>query len=355
MTYRVLALPNRPAISLPVLRKVRELALAGATIIGQKPVAATSLQDYPRCDAEVRQIADELWDQGKVLGATSVREVLLARGIKPDFEAVPVEGTAKPMEIDYLHRSSRDEEIYFVANRSPAAARMTCTFRVAGKAPEIWDAVTGQHRFAAAYREFDGRVQIPLDFAPCGSWFVVFRESASSHPASAQANQPVFEPRADLDGAWTVKFNPEWGGPSSTRFDRLASWTENPDPGIKYYSGTAIYVKTFDLSGAPIQARARVWLDLGEVRELAQIRLNGEDLGIVWTPPYRVDITDAVKPVGNALEVEVVNFWPNRIIGDQSLPLEQRFTRTNIRKLTKDTTLMESGLLGPVRLLWARE
>jgi hypothetical protein len=129
------------------------------------------------------------------------------------------------------------------------------------------------------------------------------------------------------------------------------SWSTRPEPGIKYYSGTATYTKTFDLPAALAKLRRRVWLDLGSVRELAEIRLNGKALGIVWAPPFQVDITDTVKPGGNALEVEVVNFWPNRIIGDQLLPPEQRLTRTNIRKLTQDTPLMESGLLGPVRLM----
>ena len=355
VTYRVLVLPNRPAISLPVLRKVRQLALAGAIVVGQKPVEATSLQDYPGCDAEVRKIADELWDTGRVLSGKGVREVLLAGGVKPDFEVAPLEAAAKPVEMDYLHRSAPGEEIYFVANRSPQSARMVCTFRVTGRAPEIWDAVTGRHRFAAAYREIDGRVQMPLDFAPCGSWFVVFREPATAHRPRAQANDPVFEPRADLAGEWTVKFDPKWGGPVSARFERLTSWTERTEPGIKYYSGTATYTQAFDLPGTAAQAGERTWIDLGDVRELAQVRLNGKDLGIVWTPPFRVDITDAVKPAGNVLEIEVVNFWPNRIIGDQSLPPDQRLTRTNIRKLTKDTALMESGLLGPVRVLRAVE
>ena len=355
MSYRVLVLPNRPAISLPVLRKVRELALAGATIIGQKPVAATSLQDYPRCDAEVRQIADELWDQGKVLAGKSAREVLLARGIKPDFEAVCTEKAPKTVEMDFIHRTAAGEDIYFVANRSPEAARMLCTFRAAGKAPELWDPVSGQHHFATAYHEVEGRVQMPLDFAPCGSWFVVFREPATSHAAHAEANNPVFEPRGELAGAWTVKFDPKWGGPASTQFERLESWTRSATAGIKYYSGKATYTKTFDLPGASAKAGERTWLDLGDVRELAEVRLNGKDLGVVWTPPFRVDITDVAKPAGNVLEVTVVNFWPNRIIGDQSLPSEQRFTRTNVRKLTKETALMESGLLGPVQLLRARE
>ena len=206
---------------------------------------------------------------------------------------------------------------------------------------------------AAAYEEKDGLTTLPLGFAPCGSCFVLFREPASQHPPTALSNTPKLEPSQELAGPWTLKFDPKWGGPVSARFDQLVSWTARSETGIKYYSGTATYEKTFDLPAASSnpQHATRLFLDLGNVRELAEVRLNGKSLGVVWAPPFRVDITDAAKPTGNALEVEVVNFWPNRIIGDQLLPLEKRFTRTNIRKLTKDTSLMDSGLLGPVRIL----
>ena len=161
----------------------------------------------------------------------------------------------------------------------------------------------------------------------------------------------LFKPIQELTGPWTVKFHPKWGGPDSAAFDQLASWTARSEPGIKFYSGTAIYQNTFDLPESEIRnPRALIQIDLGNVRELAEVRVNSKSLGIVWTPPFQVDITSAVRAGANSLEVEVVNFWPNRIIGDQSLPLEKRLTKTNIRKLTKDTPLMESGLLGPVVL-----
>ena len=144
---------------------------------------------------------------------------------------------------------------------------------------------------------------------------------------------------------------------SSTRavtFERLHSWTEHTNAGIRFYSGAASYWKSFDAPASVLAQRpSALWLDLGSVRELAEVRLNGKSLGVLWAPPWRVEITDAVKPGTNTLAIEVVNFWPNRIIGDQFLPPEKRFTRTNIRKLTKDTPLMPSGLLGPVRVLVA--
>jgi hypothetical protein len=288
--------------------------------------------------------------KGRVISGQTAREVLLAEGVLPDFE---VSGGKPDAMFDYLHRSTQGAEIYFVANRSNRWEEVRCTFRVHNKAPELWDAVSGERYFAAAYQEESGRTTLPLEFSPCGSCFVVFREPASQHPPTSLSNSPQLKPALELTGPWTAKFDPRWSGPASAQFDQLASWTTRAEFGIKYYSGTASYTKTFD---APFAARItdhapRLFLDLGHLRELAQVRLNGKDLGIVWAPPFRVEITDTVKSTGNALEIEVVNFWPNRIIGDQFLPPEQRLTRTNIRKLTKGTPLTESGLVGPVQVL----
>ena len=366
MSYRMLVLPDRPAISLPVLRKVKELVEAGATIVGSRPVEATSLQNYPECDADVTKLANELWGsagkgesdaasrrvgKGRVISGQTGRQVLLADGVQPDFAFEPVAGTPESaVDVDYIHRRNGAAEIYFVANRSNRWAELRCTFRASGKAPELWNAVTGEHRFANAYEEKNGRTTVPLSFAPCDSWFVVFREPASAHPATEPSNHRQFEPLAELTGPWTVQFDPKWGGPASAQFDSLVSWTKRPEPGIKFYSGTATYRKTFNLPASAENGR-RMFLDLGAVRELAEVHLNGRNLGVVWAPPFRMDITEAVRPADNRLEVEVVNFWPNRIIGDAALPPEKRLTRTNIRKLTKNTALMESGLLGPVQLM----
>jgi hypothetical protein len=361
MSYRLLVLPDRALISLPVLRKLKELVANGATVIGPKPVEASGLTGYPQCDAEVAALAGEIWGDcdgrsvkehafgnGRIVWGLTARELLLSCGVKPDFAVAGVQPDAM---IDYIHRTAGDTEIYFVANRSNRWENAHCSFRVSGKAPEIWNAVTGERQFAQAYEEKDGVTTLPLEFTPCGSTFVVFREPSSKHPAQARSNSIKLEPCGELSGPWTVRFDPKWGGPASTLFDTLASWTTMPDPGIKYYSGSASYEKGFDTPTGFNAKGGRLWLDLGDVRQLAEIQVNGKSMGIVWAPPFRVDITDALLPTGNKLVVEVVNFWPNRIIGDQSLPAKDRFTQTNIRKLVKDTPLMESGLLGPVRLL----
>ena len=370
MSYRVLVLPNRQSISLPVLRKLKQLIQAGATVIGPKPVRTHSLSEYPQSETEVAQIANELWadcdgksvrqhtfGKGRVFDGLTAREVLSSDGVKPDFDCragdVPASTAPRPSPVlDYVHRAANDAEIYFVANPSNGWEEANCTFRVAGKAPEFWDPVSGTTRPTTAWSQADGQTTLPIQFAPYGSMFVVFRKPITGPPAPIpQRNFPAFGSPWEVTGPWTVEFDPKWGGPKSVVFDPLMSWAQRPEEGIKHYSGTALYRKTFDLPEALRRPGQHLTLDLGDVKELAEVRLNGKSLGVLWAMPFRVDVTGVIQPANNQLEIEVVNFWPNRIIGDQSLPPEKRFTRTNIRKLTKDIPLMPSGLLGPVRIL----
>ena len=351
MSYRVLVLPARNQISLPVLKKISELVNAGATVIGPKPTHAETLQNFSNQDAAVRKIAAELWGgknlDGRVITDKTAREVLLADGILPDCEIQSTGG-----DFDFIHRMDDAAEIYFIANRATNAATAVCTFRVSGKAPELWNAVTGERIFAPAYEERNGRTIIPLAFNPCGSWFVIFREASSAHPATAKLNAPELQTVQELSGAWTVHFNPKWGGPETAQFDSLVSWLTRPEPGIKFYSGTAVYEKKFAVDNSKFRVQnTKLLLDLGNVREIAEVKVNGKSCGTVWCPPWRVDVTDAVEAGENKLLIEVVNFWPNRIIGDASQPKDQRLTRTNIRKLTDKTPLEPAGLLGPVALL----
>lgn len=166
----------------------------------------------------------------------------------------------------------------------------------------------------------------------------------------------------DLTGPWTVRFDTKWGGPESVEFAQLVDWTRRPEEGVKYYSGKATYEKTFvfnaelDETHPPDPSRVEtvrpsILLDLGEVRYVAEVRLNGENLGVLWTRPFVVDITDSVKAGENKLEIDVVNLWPNRLIGDSKLPPEKRYTVTNVQKFyAGDKPLLPSGLLGPVEI-----
>lgn len=350
VSYRLLVLPERTVMSLPVLRKLEQFVAAGATVVGPKPTRATGLKGFPASDSELQTIANRVWRSARVITNQTARDVLMAADIEPDFECLS--GVPSPADINYIHRVADRTDIYFVANRSTNAMAANCAFRVTGRAPELWNPVTGERTFATAYSEQEGRTLVPLDFDPCGSWFVIFREPSAAHPASTERNGVRTKTLAAISGPWTVSFDPKWGGPVSAQFDSLVSWTERTESGIKFYSGTASYRKTFELPDSGLKAPdSRLFLDLGDVRELAEVKVNGQSCGITWTPPFRVDISQAVRPGANQLEVEVVNFWPNRIIGDAPLPKEQRLTKTNIRKLTSENQMMRSGLFGPVQLV----
>jgi hypothetical protein len=208
---------------------------------------------------------------------------------------------------------------------------------------EIWDPVTGAQRSVTNSKQENGYTTIPLQFAPFQSFFIVFKKTQNKKPAYTISSYTVVQ---ELTGPWTVHFDKEWGGPSSIVFDQLEDWTKRPEEGIRFYSGTATYVKQFD---APKTNGKKYWLHLGTVKNIADIKLNGKSLGIVWTSPWQVDITHALQPAGNKLEIEIINCWPNRLIGDAALPPEKRKTHTNI-KFKPDTPLMSSGLLGPVTI-----
>lgn len=358
MSYRLLVLPERKAMPVEVLRKIRELVAAGATVVGPKPERDSGLKNYPQCDAEIKRLADELWGpcdgrsitehrfgKGRVVWGQTLRDVLAANHVPPDFAFT---GGGNDAFIDFIHRTTGNAEIYFLANRSAREETVNCTFRVDGRLPELWDPTTGAMCKANAYVIADGRTTVPLRLPSYGSTFIVFRSPAPAKQ-NAGRNFETFKTEQELTGPWTVQFDPKWGGPKSVQFDQLVSWTNRPEDGVKFYSGTAVYRKTFDLAESARGPGKRIYLDLGVVRDLAEVRLNGKTLGTLWTAPWRIDITDTVKPTGNRLEIAVTNLWPNRLIGDAALPVEKRLAKTNIA-LSKDQPLLESGLLGPARI-----
>ncbi|MBC7336644.1 MAG: hypothetical protein H5U01_10285, partial [Clostridia bacterium] len=215
MSYRLLVLPSHGVISLPVLRKVAELAQAGAVIVGPRPKECPSLSDD---EAEHQRLVAELWDKDKVISDRPAREVLQSLGLPPDCEFV---GGDAESDLDYIHRRAGEVDIYFVANRNPRPEQVTAIFRVSGKAPELWNAVTGERQFARVYTEHEGRTSVPLNFAACGSWFVIFREPTSRHPAERGPAFPQWNALAEIAGPWRVTFDPKWGGPGTVIFEKL--------------------------------------------------------------------------------------------------------------------------------------
>jgi hypothetical protein len=360
MTYRLMVLPNRTSMPLEVLRKLKELVAAGMTLIGPKPQQTPGLADYPECDRQLEAEANDLWGNcdgravkerrfgtGRVVWGVSAREILTRDGVSPDFEH---DGGGETF-LDWIHRSDGSREIYFVVNRKDQQESRTCTFRVSGRQPKILDPVTGGIRDARAFDQSGKRTALPLEFAPFGSMFVMFdKPIPETENGAGRTNGEALAPAGRIPGPWNVRFDPKWGGPASVQFPELSDWTHRPKDGIKFYSGTATYFNAFLINAGHGQ---RVFLDLGDVKEVAEVRLNDKEVGIVWTRPYRLEITAAVHDGENKLEIDVVNLWPNRMIGDGPLPPEKRFTTTNIPNYYehKPQTLLPSGLLGPVTVL----
>ena len=349
MRYRILVLPDHRVLSLAALRKVRELVEAGATVVGPKPERAVSLVGSADGAEEFARLAEMTWDTTRpkhALEGVTPPEALRGLGIAADFS----HDGADAAQIEWVHYTITEGDLYFVAHQTEEPMTVQCSFRISGRQPELWNPMDGSRCEASCFTQKDGRTTLPIQFGPNGAAFVVFRKDIpEAQQGKADSNAPTLGKSAELAGPWTVHFDPEWGGPKSAIFETLTDWTKNADPGIKFYSGIAIYEKRFDGSTIPPAGEGqRVWLDLGNVLEMAEVRLNGKSLGVVWAPPFRVDVTDALKSGENRLEVRVANQWCNRIIGDQHLPTEQRRTSTNIRVLKADTPLLPSGLIGPV-------
>ena len=377
MSYQLLVLPEFETMTPRLLAKIKKLIEAGATVIGAPPKKSPGLENFPACDAQVQQLAKELWGtgqpvterkigKGRLLLDTAVgqrnqnekitnqtktdgiypnysvtAEILSGMGVPPDF--------ATDGDIRYIHRHDGDAEIYFVAGRTNVAQKTVCQFRVAGKQPELWNPVTGESRNLPNFTSKDGVTTVPLEFAVNESYFVIFRKPAVA-TAFDQKNFAAVENDLPLTSPWTVSFDPKWGGPTNVIFTTLQDWSRSDDAGIKFYSGKAVYHTQFDFDIASA-AGQKLFLALGEINGMASVRLNGKDLGVAWCPPWRLTVPrEILMSKNNQLEITVANLWPNRLIGDLNLPPEKRLAWTTINPFKKNTPLITSGLLGPVVL-----
>lgn len=430
MSYRVLMLSPEKAIDLNVLKKVELLVNAGMTVVSPRPEKASGLTGFPESDHELKAITDRLWGKmdgqritenkvgkGRVIWGQPVNEVLAGMKVNPDFG---FKSNQEKTALDYIHRTTDKQEIYFVVNRFGRKGindfafryltdlpdryeQVECTFRVSGKIPQLWNPQTGETRELLTWREENGQTIIPLHLEPEGSIFVVFKDApAQKHVTSIQKdgknwfpdnefetkNTPFIElfklgdkktatayeqgsytltwsdgqkevvkaeksiSESEISGKWTLYFDPKWGGPEKVEINELKSWIKFDEPGIKYYSGTARYFKSFSLDSKEIEGKLLI-LDLGNVQEMASVKINGHQMQVIWNAPFRFDITPFARAGANEIEVEVVNLWPNRLIGDSKLPENQRLTKTNIIKYNgpdAENYLRESGLLGPVKI-----
>ncbi len=390
---RVLVLPTRERMTPAVLRKIRELVRSGATIIGPRPTKSPSLANYPACDAEVEKLAAEIWGEphndtkpahklgvGRVLGADELSEAL---GVPPDF-------TTTAADLKFIHRRVGPTDIYFLSNQSEQPVVAQCSFRVTGRAPEVWRPDSGQREFPAQYTSAASQSTLPISLAAGDSLFVIFRSPSQADPLDSiqRAGKAVLAmptivadryqvtvsqsgayrftttngrertvivdelpATVELTGPWALRFPPQRGAPAMATLPELVSWTESPQTGIKYFSGTATYEIEFDFPSTAISTGRRFTLDLGAVKNLAEVTLNEVKLGGLWKPPFHIEVTPAIKPGRNQLAIRVTNLWPNRMIGDLHVSPAERVTWTTFNPYQPDSPLLESGLLGPVRLV----
>jgi hypothetical protein len=279
-----------------------------------------------------------------VINGISLTELLKSLQVKPDFSCDTINST----HLLYIHKKIGDTDAYFVVNQENRPVERTCNFRISGKSPEIWDPEYGTVCKPSEYNESEGLTTVKLKFRPKEASFFVFRNGQS-------ADLPVRKDSAEKyilkDCTGTLEFQdlPE---KQTIPVSQFGSWTNNPDPEIKYYTGQALYHLNFDLPKEQV-ARKEIFLSLDSVMVAYQVTLNGKDLGCAVFPGYRFDVSGLLKEKGNKLEVQVVNTWRNRIIGDLTEygVLKNCWTTSPLNNLPqKEQPLQESGILGSVTL-----
>lgn len=352
MKYHLLVLPQLETMRPEILQKIKELLQAGACVIGPAPKYSPSLSDYPAADRKVQALASELWgDQtesvqtiGKgrlFMPATSLQPVLEALNVKPDMRV----NSGTP--VLFIHRATDEGDIYFISNQSETPVDINPSFRVAGKLPELWNPLTAEIRLLPEFTCADGVTTVPVRLEGFESSFIIFRKKGTPAKTTAR-NYPVKEVLATVSSPWQVDFEKGKRGPEeAVTFPALQDWTESTDPSIRYFSGKAIYTNRITLDKLPQKA---LYLDLGKVMVMAKVKINGQYVGGVWTTPYRLPVGDFLRKGENLIEVEVVNNWRNRLIGDASLPEKERGTWTNVNPWNADSPLQSSGLIGPVEI-----
>lgn len=290
------------------------------------------------CDG-IKQ-TEHAFGKGRVFCGIAMKEAFNRMKIVPDVSS--------PANYRWTHRQKGTTDIYFVTNQSNKKYNDTISFRVTGKQPELWDAVSGQYLDLPLFQEKDGQTLIPLKFSDADSWFIVFRKKVQRKSFKDEVNFPATNPVMELTGTWNLKFNSIFGAPADTTINKLFDWTTDKNTTVKYYSGAATYRMEFMFNP---EENVNYLIELGVLESLATVSLNGQKLGTLWRQPYQTDITNALKNGTNVLEVEVVNTWWNRLVGDAQpnlIPYTWAATRVS---WNASSELIPSGLLGPVKIL----
>jgi hypothetical protein len=352
MQYSLLVLPQLESMRPEVLNKIKELVDEGLVILGPAPKQSPSLQDYPNADRQVAELASILWGdggekvravgKGKVFAdGHSIEDVFAAINLPPDLVI------KEDLQALFIHRTLPDGDIYFISNQIDRPITINPQFRLAGKMPELWNPLTNEIRELKEFGVSGKTTTVPLQLQGYESTFIVFRKNGK--PSASQKNFPEKEVITAVSSPWEVSFEPGKRGPEETlTFNTLEDWILSSDERIRYFSGTAFYKTRFNVESIP---QKQLYIDLGNVMVMAKVKINGTDAGGVWTTPYRLNITGLLKEGENTVEVEVVNNWMNRLIGDRQLPEKDCPTWVSVNPWEADSPLQSSGLLGPVEIL----
>jgi len=349
--------PNYQYMNYETVKQLLALVKAGATVLlNEKPLYQSGLKQIAA--AEFKKTVDELWTAGpNGLGFVNIgayhEDTFKKLNLDRDLFVAETGQNTYAKYIAYTHRKTVDKDIYFISNQLDKVRLLNFSFRISDvkAAPELYDAISGKSWKAADWSVANGRIELQVKLEANASLFVSFdRNAAPAKPIAGKANFEVFNIAQALTGDWNVSFDASYGGPSKPLIlKQLLDWSTCTDTLVKYYSGTAVYRTVFQFKG---DKQAETWLDLGNVANIAEVKVNGVPCGIVWTPPYRVDISKALKKGNNEISIEVSNTWANRLIGDHRLPENKRVTWTTAPyKLSLEgKPLLEAGLLGPVTI-----
>jgi hypothetical protein len=394
-SYSLLVMPASQSMTPALLNKIGQLIRDGAVVVGSAPYRSPGLSGYPRCDKQVIDLAQLLWGKDKTENIGAMRRIGKGKLVtgpsfhssKPDEMYPSYAFTEKILrELDlqedfisnapirYTHRSDSAWDIYFISNRSSSSVKGDCIFRSVLGPPEIWDPISGDTRKLPIYKVNRRTTSIPIELAGLQSFFIVFSKTTKIETETYSTNFPQTTVVDSLNRSWDLDFDKKWGGPGKVHLDSLIDWATSDQEGIKYYSGTVLYRKVFDFENKERSDRhVKIYLDLGQVKNIARIKMNGIDLGVCWVSPFRKNISNLLRAKDNVLEVEVANLWTNRLIGDDRYPDDgikdgkwpewllkgeprksKRYTFTTFKYYTKDSALVQSGLIGPVTILQER-
>lgn len=329
MNYKLLVIPDRTDIPVEVVKKIEKMIADGANVLIQNPVIAQNMV-------------------GKMFKNISIAEALVSLSVAKDF-------SGDSAKLDFIHRKIGNADLYFIRNKTDQPITEVGEFRIMNEQPEYWDPVTTKQYTIKDAKTKNGKTMLTLQLPPNGSCFIMFNSESRQLPEYKRSIDGI---PAEIKGPWTLSFPEKWGAPASETFNELISWTDHANEGIKYFSGTASYSNSFNISKKTIDKNSLITLNLGEVLDVAEVFVNGKSVGILWTSPFRIDIQDYVKQGKNNLEIKITNMWINRLTGDMNLPPDKRFCKTNQPPVMKDRSpwgdetyrVQRAGLLGPVTI-----